>query len=75
MFAATGYDLYKSREFLQASDAPLFALGFVVSLVSAWFAIRFFIRFLANHTLKGFGWYRLALAALTLWYFSGRSLG
>ncbi|HKP97373.1 MAG TPA: undecaprenyl-diphosphate phosphatase [Fibrobacteria bacterium] len=72
MFAATFYDLYKSREFLQASDAPLFALGFLVSLVSAWLAIRFFIRYLANHTLKGFGWYRLAVAAFTLWYFSGR---
>jgi undecaprenyl-diphosphatase len=70
MFAATFYDLYKSREFLQASDAPLFALGFFVSLASAWIAIRFFIRFLANHTLKGFGWYRIALALFTWWYFS-----
>lgn len=70
MFAATFYDLYKSREFLQASDAPLFALGFVISLVSAWFAIRFFIGFLAKHTLQGFGWYRIALAIFTFWYFS-----
>jgi undecaprenyl-diphosphatase len=70
MIAATGYDLYKSRGFLALSDAPLFALGFVVALVSAWFAIRFFIGFLANHTLKGFGWYRLVVAALAAWYFS-----
>lgn len=74
MFAATFYDLYKSREFLQASDAPLFALGFVVSLISAWFAIRFFIGFLAKHTLQGFGWYRIALAIFTFWYFSGHPL-
>ena len=72
MFAATLYDLYKSRSFLQASDLPLFALGFFVALVSAWVAIRFFVRFLGNHTLKGFGWYRIALAGLTLWYFSSR---
>jgi undecaprenyl-diphosphatase len=70
MFAATFYDLYKSRAFLQASDAPLFAVGFLVSLVSAWFAIRYFIRFLASHGLQVFGWYRLALAAFTWWYFS-----
>jgi undecaprenyl-diphosphatase len=70
MIAATGYDLYKSRAFLHASDAPLFALGFLVALVSAWFAVRFFIGFLGKHTLKGFGWYRLALAAFTWWYFS-----
>jgi undecaprenyl-diphosphatase len=75
MFAATFYDLYKSREFLQASDAPLFALGFIVSLVSAWFAIRFFIGFLAKHTLVGFGWYRIVLAAFTFWYFSRHALG
>ncbi|MDB5104703.1 MAG: undecaprenol kinase [Fibrobacteres bacterium] len=75
MFAATFYDLYKSRDFLEASDAPLFALGFLISLVSAWFAIRFFIGYLAKHTLKGFGWYRLALAAFTFWYFSSRTLG
>lgn len=70
MIAATGYDLYKSRAFLHASDAPLFALGFLVALVSAWFAVRFFIGFLGKHTLKGFGWYRLALAAFTWWFFS-----
>lgn len=70
MIAATGYDLYKSREFLQASDAPLFAIGFVVALVSAWFAVRFFIGFLGKHTLKGFGWYRLALAVFTWWFFT-----
>jgi undecaprenyl-diphosphatase len=70
MIAATGYDLYKSRAFLHASDAPLFVLGFLVALVSAWFAVRFFIGFLGKHTLKGFGWYRLALAAFTWWYFS-----
>ena len=75
MFAATFYDLYKSREFLQASDAPLFALGFIVSLVSAWFAIRFFIGYLAKHTLKGFGWYRIAVAVFTFWYFSRHTLG
>lgn len=74
MFAATFYDLYKSREFLQVSDAPLFALGFVVSLVSAWFAIRFFIGFLAKHTLQWFGWYRIALALFTFWYFSRHTL-
>lgn len=70
MFAATGYDLIKSRHFLLLSDAPLFAVGFVVSFISAWFAIRYFIKFVANHSLQGFGWYRIALAIFTWWYFS-----
>ncbi len=70
MFAATGFDLIKSRHFLHASDLPLFATGFFVSLVTAFFAIRFFMKFIAKHSLAGFGWYRLALAAFTWWYFS-----
>lgn len=73
MLAAVSYDLYKSREFLSVSDVPLFALGFVVALASAWFAIRFFIKFLANHTMAGFGWYRIALAAVAYWYFSAHA--
>lgn len=70
MLAAVTYDLWKSRGFLSAADLPLFALGFVVAFASAWMAIRFFIRFLANHTLKGFGWYRIAVAGLAWWYFA-----
>ena len=70
MFAATFYDLFKSRHFLHLSDAPIFALGFVVAFISAWFAIRYFIKFVANHSLQGFGWYRIALAVFTWWFFS-----
>lgn len=70
MIAATSYDLYKSRDLLAVSDIPMFALGFLTAMVTAWFAVRLFIRFLANHTLEGFGWYRLVLAAFTIWYFS-----
>jgi undecaprenyl-diphosphatase len=73
MLAAVSYDLWKSRDFLSLSDAPLFALGFVVAFLSAWMAIRFFIRFLANHTLQGFGWYRIVLAGVAWWYFSSHS--
>lgn len=70
MLAAVSYDLWKSRSFLSLSDAPLFALGFVVAFASAWLAIRFFISFLANHTLQGFGWYRILVAGVAYWYFS-----
>jgi len=66
MFAATAYDLLKSRSFLSSADIPLFLVGFVVSFLSAWFAIKFFIHLLANHTLKPFGWYRIAVAVIIL---------
>lgn len=66
MFAATAYDLLKSRSFLSAADIPLFLVGFVISFISAWLAVKFFIHLLASHTLKPFGWYRIAVAVIIL---------
>jgi len=64
--AAALYELYKSRSTLSAADIPWFAVGFLVSYVFAWLAVRFFIHFLSRHTLAVFGWYRLAVAAATV---------
>ncbi len=64
--AATLYELYKSRDLLSASHVPVFALGFVVSFLAAWAAVKFFVRFLSRHTLEPFGWYRLVVAAVVL---------
>ncbi len=50
----------------------LFAIGLVVSAVVGYLTIRFFLRYLAGHTLDGFAVYRLILAAITLvWLFAG----
>src|SRR5258708_5269983 len=43
--------------------AMLFAIGIVSSAIVGYAAVRFFIRYLGNHTLDVFAWYRLALAA------------
>jgi undecaprenyl-diphosphatase len=67
MFAATAFDLYKSLPILQGSDVPMFGIGFVVSFLAAWSAIKFFLRFLGSHTLKPFGWYRIIVALAVLW--------
>jgi undecaprenyl-diphosphatase len=67
MFAATALDLYKSLAILHGSDVPIFGLGFLVSFISAWLAIKFFLRFLGSHTLNPFGWYRIIIALGILW--------
>jgi undecaprenyl-diphosphatase len=59
MCMATLYDLKKSIHLLHASDLPIFALGFVVSFVSAILAIKFFIQLLQKSTLVPFGVYRV----------------
>jgi undecaprenyl-diphosphatase len=68
MFAATVLDLYKSLPILQGADVPMFACGFVVSFIAAWVGIKFFLRYLASHTLKPFGWYRIIMAIVILWF-------
>lgn len=69
MVAAIGFDLYKSLPLLDGSDLPFFGVGFVVSFVAAWFAVKSFIQFLGTHTLQFFGWYRIVVAPLILWLF------
>jgi undecaprenyl-diphosphatase len=50
-------------EGLSAWDGLLFAVGFVCSAVVGYLAIRFFIRFVAVHSLRAFAYYRFGLAA------------
>jgi undecaprenyl-diphosphatase len=45
--------------------APLFVVGLVVSAVVGYLTIKFFLRYLTNHSLTAFAVYRFALAAVT----------
>lgn len=56
-----------------AADLPasLFVVGLVVSGVTGYLTIKFFLRYLANHSLAAFAIYRFALAAATaVWLMS-----
>lgn len=61
--AAALFDLFQTLPILRVEHVPLLGAGLGVSLVSAFLAVRLFIRFLARHNLVVFGWYRLAVAA------------
>lgn len=69
MFAATGYDMLKSWDLFSPDDLQVLAVGFAVSFVSAWLAVKGFISLLGRVTLRPFAWYRLALAPVVLWLF------
>lgn len=47
---------------LGGGTGTIFAIGIASSAVVGYFAVRYFIRYLANHSLDLFAWYRLALA-------------
>lgn len=66
MFAASFYDLFKNLDTLTSADAPVFAVGFVVSFVSALVVIRALIRFVSSNTFVPFAWYRIIFGAILL---------
>jgi undecaprenyl-diphosphatase len=49
---------------LTQAELYAFVIGMVTSGIVGYLAIAFFIRFVANHRLDVFAWYRLALAAV-----------
>jgi undecaprenyl-diphosphatase len=51
---------------VESLPVTLFAVGLVVSGVVGYITVKYFIRYLANHTLHGFAIYRLALAGVTV---------
>jgi undecaprenyl-diphosphatase len=69
MFAATGYELVKSRELLGADDIAPFAAGFAAAFVAALLAVKTLVRYVASHDYRGFAWYRIALGIVVLAYF------
>jgi undecaprenyl-diphosphatase len=71
MFAASGYQMVKYRSLLSGADLAPFAIGFVVSFVSALVAVRALIRYVARHDFNAFAWYRIALGVVVLGYFRG----
>lgn len=68
IFAAGAYDLFKTRDILFAAESNVIMLlvGFIAAFVVAYFAVKWFIRYLQNHTLNLFGFYRLAAGSIML---------
>lgn len=66
LVAAGGYSMWKERDLLSASDIPLFAVGFLVSFISAWLCVRWLLRYISTHTFVVFAWYRIAFGVLVL---------
>jgi undecaprenyl-diphosphatase len=66
LFGAAAYDIFKNRDLLSTADIPLFAVGLVVSWLSAWVCVKWLLRFVAGHTFTPFAWYRIVFGVLIL---------
>lgn len=61
MLGAAIYDMYRNYHLLTQHDLAAIAVGFVAAFLSAMLVVRAVLRFVANHTYRGFAWYRIAL--------------
>ncbi|MFA7088001.1 MAG: undecaprenyl-diphosphatase UppP [Patescibacteria group bacterium] len=69
MLAATGYDIYKSREtlnILTGEDLIVWLIGFITAFITAIIGIKFFIKFIQKNNFAPFGWYRIIIALIVL---------
>ena len=66
LIGAGVYSLYKERALLSVADVPMFAVGLVVSFISAWMCIRWLLRYIATHNFNGFAYFRIAFGLVVL---------
>ena len=68
MLAAGGWKIFKALHHPAPGAVPenwsMVLLGFVVSAIVSFIAVRWLLRYIQTHTFVIFGWYRIALAAL-----------
>jgi undecaprenyl-diphosphatase len=64
MAAATGLDLIKSGFSFTQSEWMTLGIGFIGAFITAFFAVKYFLQFIQNHTFIPFGIYRILLALL-----------
>nr|WP_315466726.1 undecaprenyl-diphosphate phosphatase [uncultured Undibacterium sp.] len=66
LLGATVYSLYKARNELSSADIPMFSLGTVAAFISAFFCVRWLLRYVSTHNFNAFAWYRIAFGCMIL---------
>ena len=66
LLGATVYSLYKERALLSAADLPLFGIGTAAAFVSAFFCVRWLLRYISSHDFSAFAWYRIVFGFVVL---------
>jgi undecaprenyl-diphosphatase len=66
MFAASGYELVKNINSFSNQNFLILAVGFIVSFISCYIAVKWFLGFLKKYTLIPFGIYRIIVGIILL---------
>ena len=66
LFAAGAYDLFKNRALLSTGDLGMFGVGAITAFVSAFFCVRWLLRYITTHDFTVFAWYRILFGGAVL---------
>jgi undecaprenyl-diphosphatase len=66
MFAATGYDLLKTPVIFSKEEMILLIIGLIVAFITAWVAVKLFLKLVQNYGFKYFGYYRIIIGIIFL---------
>lgn len=66
LIGAGVYSLYKHRALLTLQDVPIFGIGLAVSFLSAWWCVRWLLRYVSTHSFTPFAWYRVVFGSFIL---------
>ncbi len=66
MFAASGYDLLKAEIEYNQENITLIVVGLVVAFISAWIAVKLFLKYISHFGFKHFGYYRILIGIIFL---------
>jgi undecaprenyl-diphosphatase len=66
LMLAGAYSLWKERALLSSSDLGMWGVGMLASFVSAFFCVRWLLRYIASHSFVPFAWYRIAFGVVVL---------
>ncbi|MBM3283886.1 undecaprenyl-diphosphatase UppP [Candidatus Gottesmanbacteria bacterium] len=64
MLAAAILDIYKSHMNFTSYEYSFLTIGFLGSFVTAYFTVKYFLKYIQSHTFIPFGIYRIVLAIL-----------
>ncbi len=66
LISAGAYDAWKNRALFEVNDLGVFGVGTVAAFVSAFFCVRWLMRFIATHDFTIFAWYRILFGVIVL---------
>ena len=67
LLIASAYQLIKERALFSTADLGWMSVGVVAAFVSAFFCVRWLLRYIATHDFTPFAWYRIVFGIVVLW--------